>query len=239
MSWSGTPDPRFGGGNPNRFGLSGSGYAYLPPGEAEAIVGVRIPIWSTKSISGRWTAPYAKPLVASDLVPIGTDRLDGSITNVTGRPLKNAVLLSGRQVYDQLGTIAPGATIRINAATRVRPLTGYLEEQTNSFRGSNPYGNYYYYDDAQASKFSRPDLVRTMMFRGGMDAKTSAEPSIANRYLDLSGQLELGRPMLVAELDGPATTLLLDGVSTSTPPKINQATVIRVILPLGQATGEE
>ena len=51
-----------------------------PLGGVESLENVRIPIWSTKCISARWFGPAA-PLVDSELQPMGTDRLEGTITN--------------------------------------------------------------------------------------------------------------------------------------------------------------
>ncbi len=72
---------------------------------------MRIPIWSTKCITSRWFGP-AEPLVDSDLQAAGTDRVAGTVTNRQSVPLEDAILAFGKQVYP-LGTIAPGATVRI------------------------------------------------------------------------------------------------------------------------------
>ncbi len=52
----------------------------------------------------------------------------------------------------------------------------------------------------------------------------------ALHYLDLTGQLLLGRPMLVARTDRPASRLVLN--RTSQIPKTVETTMLRVILPL-------
>jgi len=48
--------------------------------------------------------------------------------------------------------------------------------------------------------------------------------------LDLTGQLALQRPMLVARINRPGARLDLDHVPS--PPKIDQMTLVRIILPL-------
>ncbi len=65
----------------------------------------------------RWFGP-AGPLVDSDLHPVGTDRLSGTITNRLDIPLEDAIVAFGKQVY-LVGTIGPHATItrRAIAAT--------------------------------------------------------------------------------------------------------------------------
>jgi hypothetical protein len=232
VSAFGPPDAQVGGGGP--FSLTASGYAYAPEGEAEAVVGVRIPIWSTKSFTARWFGPLVAPLVESDLVPAGSDRLDGTIANRMDKPLRNAVLVFGNQVYDQLGTIAPGAAVRIGPTSRTRPLSGYLEERARSLLAGQPEST----TVAPPKESGTPtvpstlaDLVRTAMFRQGMNTKTNTPPSLPLRGLDLTGQLALERPMLVAELDGPAADLKLDGAPGGTP-RTERSTVVRIIVPL-------
>ena len=48
--------------------------------------------------------------------------------------------------------------------------------------------------------------------------------------LDLTGQLALKRPMLVARVKRTGAQLVLD--SAASPPKIDQLTMVRIILPL-------
>ena len=48
--------------------------------------------------------------------------------------------------------------------------------------------------------------------------------------LDLTGQLALPRPMLVARVGRPGSRLILDNAPS--PPKVDQTTLVRVILPL-------
>jgi hypothetical protein len=228
VSWFGSPDPRFGGNNANRLNLSGSGYQYEPPGQAEGLRGVRVPIWSTKSLTGRWMAPGGNPPIRAELTPTGTDRLAGTITNLTQRPLRNAILVVGKQVYAQLGELAPGASVRIDASSRMRPLSGYLEEHVRTFQNAINAYQPWNADDTQAANFQRSDLLRFVMFRDALAGKSPIQ-SLPLHDLDLTGQLALDRPMFVAEVDGPACAFRLAGASV--PPKIDQTTLLRVILP--------
>jgi len=232
----GAHDAPLGGGG-GRLSLGGSGYAYAPLGEAEELVGVRVPIWSTKSVLGRWTAPQGGRLVETALVAAGSDRLAGTITNVSKRPLKNAALVFGRQIYDRLGEIAPGATITVNAASRTRPLSGYIGDANGRVSPyANVYGPYVVQNDQQ-SHIPREDLLRVMMFRDALGNKSAGLPSVPFATLDLTGQLALDRPMLVATMDGPAVLLDLQG---ATSPPINvQTTMVRILLPLADADAAE
>ncbi len=127
-SWFSAPENQFGamGNSGRRFSFAGSGYAYQPTSGVEWLENVRIPIWSTKCIASRWFGPAA-PLVDSDLQPVGTDRLAGIVTNRQSVPLEDAILAFGKQVY-LLGTLAPGATVRVELDQRPKPLRA-LERQ--------------------------------------------------------------------------------------------------------------
>jgi hypothetical protein len=141
--------------------------------------------------------------------------------------LRNAVLIFGNQVYDQVGTLAPGGRADFTIGSRVRPLSGYLEDCA---RRATPSTTRQVGPGATPDRISFPDLVRTLMFRQGMNPKTGTPPSLPLRMLDLTGQLALGRPMLVAELDGPAADLRLEGAPRDA--KAEQTTVVRIVLPL-------
>ena len=90
-------------------------------GAVESLQGVRIPIWSTKCVTARWFGPAA-PLVDSDLQPVGTDRLSGTVTNRLDIPLEDAIVAFGKHVY-LLGTIGPrGDDPRRAVQQRPQPL---------------------------------------------------------------------------------------------------------------------
>ena len=69
-----------------------------------------------------------------------------------------------------------------------------------------------------------------MMFHNSGGSRNNTLDSRQFHELDLTGQLLLDRPMLVADIDGAAADTFLGALST--PPHINQTTVLRVILPL-------
>lgn len=228
ISWFAGPDPVMGGGS--RLGFSGASYAYAPLGEAERLERVRVAIWSTKSVSARWSGP-ASPVVDSGLRAAGPERLAGTVTNRLPGPLKDAWLAFGRQVY-MLGTIEPGATVQVERQTN-RVLSHVLQERAQPFRPGSPV---YVEADSQAAAPPRGDLIRAAMFRGALTSKDLSAPVGATLHdLDLSGQLSLDRPILIAGFDRPAALLHLDGAAST--PKIDQETVVRALLPLTAESG--
>lgn len=217
-TWFGVAEAGFGGmGGGTQVGFSHGGYDYRPDGSAESLGGVRIPIWSTKCFAGQWFGP-GTVVVESALEPAGTDRLNGTVTNRFGRPLKDALLAFNNQVYT-LGTIAPGATVRVEL-TPSRTLVGYLRS-LNQKTGRGP-------SDYYGPRVDLGELTQTLMFH----AVLGEELPVGNQVLgdlDLTGQLALDRPMLMARVDGPVAALELGGGGE---PRIEQTTVVRAILPL-------
>ncbi len=229
MSWFSAPEDRFAamGNSSRRFSFSGSGYAYEPPGGVEYLENVRIPIWSTKCITAQWFSPAA-PLVESDLSQAGTDRVEGTITNRQSIPLEGAVLAYGKDAYD-LGDLSPGTTVRIELG-RQRNLSGHLKAQTAKFMSETPWNR-------DTLKIDRSALLLAIMFHESETAPTN-ERGLGNgplHRIDLSGQLALGRPMLVARINRTGARLVLDKVPS--PPKIDQLTLVRLVLPLKKAQG--
>jgi hypothetical protein len=222
-SWFSAPEDQFGamGNSGRRFSFAGSGYAYEPMAGVESLENVRIPIWSTKCVASRWFGPGVS-LVDSDLQPMGTDRLAGVITNRQSVPLEDAILAFGKQVY-LLGTVAPGATIRVEL-TSDRNLSGLLKDRQRNFLSDQPWD--------RDRKIDRGDLMLAAMFHDSestlaSDRNLSSDPL---HDLDLTGQLALERPMLVARIKRIGARLDLDNVPS--PPKIDQMTMVRIILPL-------
>jgi hypothetical protein len=223
-TWFSVPEDQFGamGGSGRRFSFVGSGYTYEPESGVESLQDVRIPIWSTKCITSRWFSS-APPLVDSDLQSAGKDRVSGTITNRQSVPLEDAILAVGKQVYP-LGKIEPGATVRI--MPNDRNLSGLLKSKIASSRVNQP-GN-------RDSRIDRADLLLAVMFHDSESA-AGGERTFANDPLngvDLSGQLALERPMLVARINRVGTQLALD--NEPSPPKIDQVTLVRLILPVGK-----
>lgn len=224
-TWFSVPERQFGamGGANRRFSFMGGGYAYQPVGAAERLENVRIPIWSTRTVSGRWFGP-GNALVASDLRPVGADRLAGTVTNRQSFPMEDAILAFGKQVY-LLGAIPPGATIQVNLAGD-RYLSGYLAERSAHYLSDQPWN--------RNLKINRSDLLRAIMFHDSQSTRGNAT-NLGNTTLhdlDLTGQLLLDRPMLVARVDRPGAQLVLE--NTPSQPKVDQTTMLRIILPLNK-----
>jgi hypothetical protein len=224
LSWFAAPEIGFGGmGGQGRMNFSSGGYAYTPVSGAEGLEDVRIPIWSTKCFTARWFAPTPK-LVDADLKPVGVDRIEGTLTNNMGVPLRDVLLVHRNQVYS-LASIAPGATVRVNP-TETRFLSGRLNDIAHRYASLN---NYNYQPGAN---IDRAELAFDLMFHDSRSATAGDAALTSNplHYLDLTGQLALGRPMLVARLERPASRLVLGNAPSE--PKVDGVTMLRIILPV-------
>ena len=229
MSWFSVPEQQFGGmGNSSRrFSFSGNGYAYQPMGGVESLEGVRIPIWSTKCITARWFGPAA-PLVEAELEQTGPDRLAGTITNRQSVALHDAFLAFGKQVY-LVGTLEPGAKVSVALASD-RNLSGHLQSKSAKYISDQSWNR-------ENFKIDRAELLQAVMFHDSESKRTDGR-ALGNGPLhdvDLSGQLALYRPMLVARIDRTGARLALGKVPS--PPKIDQLTMVRIILPLKKSEG--
>ena len=228
VSWFAAPESGLRGMNSRGqgVGFAGSGYSYAPVGRAERLEDVRIGIWSTKGILARWfgPAPQAGSMLDVDLAPVGTDRLAGTVTNRLNVPLRDTMIAFNKQVYYEVGTIEPGATVQVDA-TLNRTLGNQLVQVRNTFLPSNQF-------NTTATTINRANLVREMMFHDSDESGQETVPSRTHRELDLTGQLVLDRPMLIAQIDRPGAVLNLGNSPGSV--KTDQTTVLRMILPLKQ-----
>jgi hypothetical protein len=225
ISWFSSPEQGLRGMTGSGRGISfgSSGYRYGPTGTAASLKNVRVPIWSTKEFTSRWSYSIdGDPIVESDLLPNGIDRLNGTVTNRLDVPLKNAILAFNTQVYYNLGTLAPGESKTVEL-TQDRKLSGHLRDLEGSYNDPNMM-----YRGVVA--INRYKLAQAIMFRESEVSGVSIMTSRPLHDLDLTGQLLLDRPMLVAEIDKDLSTLDLGSVSGTT--KSSRTTILRVILPL-------
>ncbi len=230
LTWFGAPEGGLRGMNTRGqgMGFGGGGYSYGPVGKAEELEDVRVGIWSTKGFVARWSgpAPASSAIVDVDLQTVGTDRLAGTITNRLPVPMNDTIVAFGKQVYYKIGTIAPGETFEIGGSSDrslYRTLANFLQEKRPNFTPVN------YYMNANEN-INRVDLIREMMFHDSDASGQESIPSRTHHELDLSGQLALDRPMLVATIDRPGTQLVLKDSTNEA--KTEQTTLLRVILPI-------
>lgn len=226
VSWFASSENGLRGMNTGRrgIGFGGMGYSYMPIGKAEEVEGVRIPIWSTKCFQASWIGPATVNPIESDFVLVGTDRLNGTFTNRLKEPIEDVIVAFNNGVYYNIGTVAPNATIRIETQSN-RTLSGYLNDIRPKYMPAEPW---------LKPEIARDPLMRAILFRDSEAGNQGELPSRMLHTLDLTGQLQLGRPMVVGRIKRPVAALGLgDGKQNA---ETDQTTILRVVLPVARAT---
>ena len=218
-------------------------YDFAP--RLDALEHLPIAMWSTRSLVARWWAEAASPLVA-DLTDRGDHMLGGTLELPADWPLTDAVLIYDRWAYPLLSR-AGGETIDVErqlepqtAETYFRHFTIFDEKSTRA-----PY-------DRASTDLAQ--ILETMMFHALIGGETYT--NLANRwqgYVDLSGQLRLGRAVLMGRASRPAAMLLRRGAdgeagdtngagsdpagSDLTDAEGQHVTFYRFVLPVTRVTG--
>ena len=211
LSWLGLPGTGLGGMDSRTTGSAiwRRSYDFAP--RLDAIEGMPIQVWSTKSVTARWHARWEDCLRA-DLTR-EVDLPSGRIVNSLPLGLQNCLLVYDRWVY-QLGTLEPGQFARIDSLTERTELKTLLtdrrmvpdEKGDKIRRQATPY---------DTSSDNIPYILRTMMFFDA--AGGSRYTHLSNRYqpfVDLSDLLGPDRAILVAvgpDRQSPGAELLRDG----------------------------
>jgi hypothetical protein len=229
LSWNGLAGSGIGGmrsAGPD-FGQLPAGYRQPIPRKLE---GVPLLSAGTKSFIARWSSP-AGPSIDAELRDDNT-MLAGKIVNQTGLPLKNARLLYGSWAY-RLKDIEPSGvrtfdseTVPISVKTLLTglalgaPVGALLRSERNVLA---------------TEQASVDELLNVMMFyeaAGG--AGFAGLPLRYQAECDLSRQLELGRAVLIAEVEDPTSHLDVAGVPGAeiVASESNSRTIYRFVLPV-------
>lgn len=189
MGWLGLMGSGVGGMNSHadRSALWGNHFSYAA--DLDALDGVPIQVWSTKSLTARWSAGSAA-CPAADLTE--SDRtLTGSITNTLPFTLRECAVLYGGSAYE-IGTMAPGQVVRLGPAVKRMELKTFLTKMISERNGAGYEGGAYY----QASG-DPAHTLETMMFYDAAGGRQLTR--LSNDYqdfVDLSGLLKTGRAIL-------------------------------------------
>lgn len=198
--WLGLPGEGFGGMDPKTLSatLWKDGYACSP--RLDALWGVPMPTWSTRSFTARWhvkteVRPEAR-IAEKDRIPVGV------ITNTLGVPLAECLLCYARWAY-RLGDLGPGESVAVGPTSERRDLTTLLTGRRLLFEAGVQ----------RATPYDRGSSDVTYILRAMMFFKAAGGhryTGLANRYqgfVDLSDLLKNDRAILMAigpNSDGPS-----------------------------------
>jgi hypothetical protein len=231
LAWLGLPGTALGGMNPPTGDAILWTQAYRFSTGRDAMFGVPIPIWSSKSFCSQWTAKV-------DAVPEAdlTDEnqmLVGTVVNTFDFPLEDCILAYGPSVYE-LGTLGAGEAARLGAMAKRSELKTLLtgrrvvvgKNSTEYHQETTPYDQ---------SSADIPYILRMMMFYRAADGRRYT--GLWNAYqsfVDMSDLLKTDRAILVGQASGDredrshAATLMRDG-EPLVDSKDRQTTMYRIV----------
>lgn len=234
-AWLGLPGRALGGMNPGTAepAIWKGPYDFSPG--LDALRGVPIQIWSTKSVTARWSAQVDNlleaRLVEKDHLPRGT------ITNTLGFPLTDCLLAYGAHAYE-LGRLEPDESVRVGSALVRRELKSLLTsrqiifvEENNDYR---PQATQY-----DQSSVDTAYILRAMMFYDEAGGRRYTGLSDCYQgFVDFSHLLKTKRAVLIGHAEcspgesrGLGAELLLDGQPVPSE-RVRRTTVFRFVLPV-------
>jgi hypothetical protein len=232
-AWLGLPGSAFGGMNARAggTGLWTDQFQYAPT--LDAMSGVPIQVWSTKSLTARWEGPCSVCPAAnlSEAEPV----IVGSIENTLPFPLENCLLVYRTSAYE-IGTIPAGKSVPLGPTTKRSELKTLLTGQRHVRVDGDKWQN-----EATPYEQSSTDvahIVRMMMFHEASGGRHYTR--LWNDYqsfVDLSELLKAGRAILVAQTPTPASQghqgaeLLRDGRPLASP-QDQHGTIYRFVFPV-------
>ena len=192
--------------------------------------GLPMSVSSTKSLFANYTSTFSQNFRSNLRLRSRAARLEGTVANPFDFPLKKVRLFFEGYVYILDDDFQAGETISIESEMRERTIASFLTrsravgvEDTTRFQIS-----------AWSETENRiPRIADIMMFHTtvGGSQYTSGLSHAYQDFTDTSRQLDLGRAILVAEVDRPATKLLIDDGATEI--EVDQSvTIVRVVLPV-------
>ena len=241
FSWLGLPGSALGGMDPKTTNPPLTDEPYDFSTDLERLLDMPIHVWSTRSLTAQWSSPEPAGLSA-DISLNEDDVLTGELTSELDVPLTDCWLAYDRWVYP-LDRIEPGQTVDLAPRWKDREVllsrltrnrVEYDELKKQYVAVSSPY-------DRQS--FDVPMILRQMMFYQASGGYQYA--GLLNRYqssIDLSGQLQLGRAILIGFSDRPSGQLLRspDGKNWQpiTGPEDKHWTCYRFVIPIQPASGK-
>ncbi len=201
---------------------------------------VPIPVWSTKSFTGRWitsTRAFPQAELADE-----NQLLVGSVTNTFNYPLEHCLLAYGRSVYE-LGTLAPGESARVGSMSKRSELKTLL---TGRKIVAIDKGDKYQQEATPYDQASRDIyyILRMMMFHDAAGGRRYT--GLWNAYqdfVDFSSLLHADRAILVAQRPASdsaeksqGASLLRDGQPLADSPD-KHLTIYRFVFPVKREKG--
>ena len=204
FSWWGLPGLGIGGMQTAGadLGIVRTGYRYGL--EYMSLEQVPVLASATKSLRARWTGGATAKMDAQLTDEGGL--VVGSLTNQTGLVLRNARLLYGSWAH-KLGTLNAGEHVEVGE--QLRPLLAKTVVTRDALGETAASGTQIEGRVFAAEHASAKEILSLMMFYDTAGGFAFAHlPNRYQAYVDLSRQLDLGRAVLVADVQEPGAQLI-------------------------------
>lgn len=208
LSWQGLPGNVLGGMEHPVAAPSGVARPYRFSADRSQVNDAPVPIWSSKSFVGRWQSE-AGASIDADLVSGRDEVLDGTLVNRLDAPLSRCLLVAGRWAW-QIEELAPGRLVRVRPGEQ-RDLVALLKDfklvregiRDDLIQMATPY---------DPASFNPRSILQQMMFYDAADGRQyTGLLNRYQRYIDLSGHLDLGQAILWGECERRAADVCRDG----------------------------
>ena len=168
VSWLGLPGYALGGmqGSAAQTTAFSQGYSFTP--NLAGMKSVPVQVWSTKTISARWSAQVDSP-IAPSLYRTGDELLGGELSNLSGMGLDDCLLLHGNWAY-YLGPMADGVSVKLDHTIQPRTVKTSLTSATAGDTTETDTAD----DGTVSFRSAESDvtrLVKVMMFFDAIDGR--------------------------------------------------------------------
>jgi len=188
VAWLGLPGYSLGGmqSNATQTSVFSRGYTLAP--DRSSMQNVPVQVWSTKTITARWSASVGESIQA-EFQRTGDELLEGQLSNLTGIELEDCLLLYGNWAF-HLGKLADKATYKIDFSRQPRTVKTSLTSATAGDETEADTAE----DGTVPFRLAESDvtrLVKTMMFFEAINGhRYSGKLNRYQSFVDLSHLLK-------------------------------------------------
>jgi hypothetical protein len=187
---------------------------------------------STKSLLTQYSGKFNARVQSNLRLRSRNARLEGTLVNPFDFRLKNCRLLFDNHAYELSNPLEVGEAIAVESEMKERTLVGYLTRRRTvsdeTAKSSNTQNVPWDIGETRISRIA--DMLMFYGAAGGSNYTAGLTHSYQN-YVDMSDHLNLGRAILVGEVDGLGTSLNINGQS-ATPNYDQSVTIVRIVLPV-------
>lgn len=208
MAWLGLPGSGMGGMSARSANASPFDRPYDFTPSLDALRGVPVQAWSTKSITARWHCHATLPIEAR-LRQADDETLSGTITQHLGIDALDARLFYDRWAYP-IPLLRDGQELVIGED--LQPLMSKTQFTQQRIIGEKDVSTVY-----EAASVDVPRILEMMMFHEAAGGSRYTE-GLTNRYqgfCDLSRHLRMGRAVLLLRAAAPCGQIVLSGEPTA------------------------